>query len=197
MTRVIFVSLLGAIGLSLVVLELVRRRRLQERYSMLWLATCLALIVLAAVPGLLDRISSAVGIIYPPNALFFVAFAFVVLLGTVFPLLYQALNGQQVTRALLRHKFFVHFGRVPLLAHGIRHPAAQLTHRPAGRTAQAAARRRLHDGPRPGRVAVRQDRTVGAFHRYWLRRVAHADPGSPSAEPPSPTPTCARSSGWS
>jgi len=26
----------------------------------------------------------------------------------------------QPERALLRHKFFVHFGRVPLLAHGIR-----------------------------------------------------------------------------
>ena len=59
MTRIVLVSLIGAIALSLVVLELVRRRRLQERYSMLWLVTCLALIVLAAVPGLLNTISSA------------------------------------------------------------------------------------------------------------------------------------------
>ena len=38
MTRVTLVSLIAAIALLLFVLELVRRRRLQERYSVLWLA---------------------------------------------------------------------------------------------------------------------------------------------------------------
>jgi hypothetical protein len=92
--RIVFVSLIGAIGLSLVVLELVRRRRLQERYSMLWLATCLALIVIAAVPGLLDRISSAVGIIYPPNALFVAAFGFVLLVLLNFSIAVSRLSEQ-------------------------------------------------------------------------------------------------------
>jgi hypothetical protein len=94
LTRIVFVSLIGAIGLSLVVLELVRRRRLQERYSMLWLATCLALIVLAAVPGLLDTISSAVGIIYPPNALFVAAFGFVLLVLLNFSIAVSRLSEQ-------------------------------------------------------------------------------------------------------
>ena len=94
MKRIVFVSLIGAIGLSLVVLELVRRRRLQERYSMLWLATCLALIVIAAVPGLLDRISSAVGIIYPPNALFVAAFGFVLLVLLNFSIAVSRLSEQ-------------------------------------------------------------------------------------------------------
>jgi hypothetical protein len=94
LTRIVFVSLLGAIGLSLVVLELVRRRRLQERYSMLWLATCLALIVIAAVPGLLDRISAAVGIIYPPNALFVAAFGFVLLVLLNFSIAVSRLSEQ-------------------------------------------------------------------------------------------------------
>jgi hypothetical protein len=94
LTRIVFVSLLGAIGLSLVVLELVRRRRLQERYSMLWLATCLALIILAAVPGLLDTASSAVGIIYPPNALFVAAFGFVLLVLLNFSIAVSRLSEQ-------------------------------------------------------------------------------------------------------
>ncbi|MDX6618803.1 MAG: hypothetical protein QOK36_1189 [Gaiellales bacterium] len=94
MTRIVLVSLLGAIGLSLVVLELVRRRRLQERYSMLWLATCLALIVLAAVPGLLNRISSALGIAYPPNALFIAAFGFVLLVLLNFSIAVSRLSEQ-------------------------------------------------------------------------------------------------------
>lgn len=94
MTRVVFVSLLGAIALSLVVLELVRRRRLQERYSMLWLVTCLVLIVLAVVPGLLERISSAVGIVYPPNALFIAAFGFVLLVLLNFSIAVSRLSEQ-------------------------------------------------------------------------------------------------------
>jgi hypothetical protein len=99
LTRVVFVSLLGAIALSLVVLELVRRRRLQERYSMLWLATCLALIVIAAVPGLLTRIASAVGIIYPPNALFVAAFGFVLLVLLNFSIAVSRLSEQSARLA--------------------------------------------------------------------------------------------------
>ena len=76
MTRLTLVALLAAVGLLLFVLELVRRRRLQERYSVLWLATGLTLVVLAAWPALLARISSALGIISPPNALFVVALGF-------------------------------------------------------------------------------------------------------------------------
>jgi hypothetical protein len=60
----------------LLVLELVRRRRLQERYSVLWLATGLTILVLAAWPALLERISSVLGIASPPNALFVVALGF-------------------------------------------------------------------------------------------------------------------------
>jgi len=94
MTRIVLVSLIGAIALSLVVLELVRRRRLQERYSMLWLVTCLALIVLAAVPGLLNKISSALGIAYPPNALFIAAFGFVLLVLLNFSIAVSRLSEQ-------------------------------------------------------------------------------------------------------
>ena len=94
MTRVLAVSLVGAAALSLVVLELVRRRRLQERYSMLWLATCLALVILAAVPGLLDWSSSAVGIAYPPNALFVAVFGFVLLVLLNFSIAVSRLSEQ-------------------------------------------------------------------------------------------------------
>jgi hypothetical protein len=94
LTKVIFVSLACSMALSLVVLELVRRRRLQERYSMLWLATCLILIILAAVPGLLNRLSSAVGIVYPPNALFIAAFGFVLVVLLNFSIAVSRLSEQ-------------------------------------------------------------------------------------------------------
>jgi hypothetical protein len=62
------------------VFEMVRRRRLGERYAILWLAAAVALLVLAIWTQLLQRISSAVGIATPSNAFFVIAFAFLLLL---------------------------------------------------------------------------------------------------------------------
>jgi hypothetical protein len=62
-----------AVWLALTVLELVRRRRLQEQYSLLWLAICLVVLVLSVWQSALVRLSSALGIVYPPNALFLLA----------------------------------------------------------------------------------------------------------------------------
>ena len=76
MTRVTFVALIAAAALLLIVLELVRRRRLQERYSVLWIATGLTLVVLAAWPAMLARIADLLGIATPVNALFVVALGF-------------------------------------------------------------------------------------------------------------------------
>ena len=46
--RVRLVAILASLALLLVVLELVRRRRLLERYALLWLLSAVALIALAA-----------------------------------------------------------------------------------------------------------------------------------------------------
>jgi hypothetical protein len=70
-----------ATGLLLVaVLELVRRRRMLERYAIVWLGSALALLALAAWSGLLTKVASAIGIHYPPSALFVIAFGFVLVL---------------------------------------------------------------------------------------------------------------------
>src|SRR5215218_7293485 len=58
-----------------IVLELVRRRRLVERYALLWMIVALTLLVLATVPQLLNFASNAIGIEVPANALFIAAFA--------------------------------------------------------------------------------------------------------------------------
>jgi hypothetical protein len=62
------------------VLELVRRRRLMERYALLWLLSGVVLLGLAIWRGGLVTISRDLGIVYPPNALFVVAFGFVLIL---------------------------------------------------------------------------------------------------------------------
>ena len=78
--RIQLVAILGAGALLLIVLELVRRRRLLERYALLWLLSAIVLLGLAAWRGGLQVISKAIGIAYPPNALFFIALGFVLLL---------------------------------------------------------------------------------------------------------------------
>jgi hypothetical protein len=78
--RIRLVSILGSGLLFFVVLEMVRRRRLMERYALLWLLASVVLLGLGLWRNGLVHISRAVGIIYPPNALFFVAFGFVLLL---------------------------------------------------------------------------------------------------------------------
>jgi hypothetical protein len=79
-TRIQLVAILGAAVLLLTVLELVRRRRLMERYALLWLLSASVLLALAIWRGALARISHAIGVYYAPNALFFIAIGCIVLL---------------------------------------------------------------------------------------------------------------------
>jgi cell division protein FtsW (lipid II flippase) len=65
--------------LLLVVFELIRGRRLKERYALLWIATGLVLLVLSAWRGGLNTIAGWMGIsTYPPAILFAVATLFVI-----------------------------------------------------------------------------------------------------------------------
>jgi hypothetical protein len=79
-TRVQIVAILGALVLLLIVLEMVRRRRLLERYALLWLLSAVVILGLAVWRGALEQVASAVGIYSPPNALFFIALGFILVL---------------------------------------------------------------------------------------------------------------------
>lgn len=78
--RIQLVAIIGAVALLVTVLEMVRRRRLMERYALLWLLAGIVLLALAIWSDALATISKAIGVIYPPNALFFIAIGFVLLL---------------------------------------------------------------------------------------------------------------------
>lgn len=104
--RAMIFGLVAAAGMLLFVLELVRRRRLKEEYSLLWLATTLGLIVLSISRPLLDALASLVGIFYPPSALFLVAMVFVLFIllhfSTVLTRLSQESKDNAQQLALLR-----------------------------------------------------------------------------------------------
>jgi hypothetical protein len=80
--------------LLLVVLELVRRKAFLERYALLWLLSALVLPGLSVWQGFLAELASAIGIAYPPNALFLIAFGFVLVLLLHFSLAVSRLTDQ-------------------------------------------------------------------------------------------------------
>jgi hypothetical protein len=92
--RIQLVAIAASALLFLVVLELVRRRRLLERYALLWLFSALVLLTLAIWRGFLEDIARVIGVAYAPNALFFIAFSFVLVLLLHFSLAVSRLTDQ-------------------------------------------------------------------------------------------------------
>ena len=78
--RASLVGVVASLLLLLIVLELIRGRRLKERYALLWLATGVTLLVLSAWRDGLNTIAGWVGVeTYPPAVLFAVATLFILL----------------------------------------------------------------------------------------------------------------------
>jgi len=83
----------GGSGLVLVVVvELIRRGRLKERYSLLWLLAGGVLLVLSSSRDLLEYVSRLVGIYYPPSFLFLLAFLFLLLITLHFSVVISGLS---------------------------------------------------------------------------------------------------------
>jgi hypothetical protein len=78
--KVTIVATAVSVLLLLAVFELIRSRRLRERYALLWLATGIVLVVLSAWRGGLNTIAGWFGVRgYPPAVLFAVGLLFVIL----------------------------------------------------------------------------------------------------------------------
>ena len=94
MDKVQAFSILVTAGLFGFVFELVRRRRLMERYALLWMFAALLMLALAVWRGALEKLSAIVGIAYAPSALFGIAFAFVIVMLLHFSLVLSRLAEQ-------------------------------------------------------------------------------------------------------
>ena len=89
--RIQIVAVIGTALLFGVVFELVRRRRLMERYALLWMISAVIMLGLSIWRGGLEQVSSLIGIAYAPSALFVIAFGFVLLLLLHFSLVISRL----------------------------------------------------------------------------------------------------------
>ncbi|OGW40142.1 MAG: hypothetical protein A2X58_07260 [Nitrospirae bacterium GWC2_56_14] len=84
----------GVSGIVLIlVVELIRRGRLKERYALLWLLAGCVLLILSTTK-IIENVSQIVGIYYPPSALFLIAFLFLLLITLHFSVVISGLSDQ-------------------------------------------------------------------------------------------------------
>jgi NO-binding membrane sensor protein with MHYT domain len=93
-SRVQIFAILATAGLFLAVFELVRRRRLMERYALLWLVSAAVLLGLSVWRNALESFSTAIGIYYAPSAFFVAALAAILAMLLHFSLVISRLADQ-------------------------------------------------------------------------------------------------------
>lgn len=108
LSRTQLITALGAIALALYVLDLVRRRRLSEEYSLLWVVATVTVAILGFSTPVLRAITRALGILYEGSTVFFFGLAFTIamLLHVSIKLSRLGQENHALTRelALVRHE---------------------------------------------------------------------------------------------
>jgi len=97
--RIQVVSLAVSVLLLLVVFELVRRRKLTEEYSFLWILCALALVLLSIRRQILDATARWLGVYYPPAVLLMVLILMVFVASLCFSVIVSR-QRQQIERLI-------------------------------------------------------------------------------------------------
>jgi hypothetical protein len=134
-----FVSIGVSAALLVTIVELVRRGRLTEEYSFIWIVCAVALFALSLWRNLLDLAASVLGVHYPPAVLLLVLTFFVVIVSLYFSVVVSR-HRKQIERLV---------EEVALLEEQIRALRAAPRDGPVedGRFIARAQRRRTQSGP--------------------------------------------------
>ena len=98
--KISIAAAIASVLLILIVLELIRGRRLKERYALMWLVTGVALLVLSVWRGGLDTIAGWFGVeTYPPAILFAVATLFIIIVLLHYSTVLSQLDDQNTVLA--------------------------------------------------------------------------------------------------
>ena len=84
MSRTQILAIISGVVLLVMVLELVRRRRLREEYSWIWLLTAIGYLTIAAVPRLIERGAVLLGSVRPTSVFTFLGLFFLFLVSIQF-----------------------------------------------------------------------------------------------------------------
>ena len=88
------VTIVIALAIFFAIVELVRRRKLREEYSWLWLLTGAALVVVTVWYELLVLFARLLGAVLPTSALFLLAIIFLILVAVQFSVRISKLTNQ-------------------------------------------------------------------------------------------------------
>jgi hypothetical protein len=94
MSRTQLVAILSAVALLLLVLEMVRRRRLREEYSWIWLLTAMGYLLVAVWPNLGVWVAGAIGSDNPQSTFTFIGLLFLFLISIQFSVQISSLTEQ-------------------------------------------------------------------------------------------------------
>ena len=102
------ISIVFSLFLLGVIFTLIRRKKLSEEYAILWVIIAGLFLVLSVFRGLIDAISSILGINYQPASLFLILFGCLFLLGFHFSMVIsqhkKKLNDMAKTVAILEER---------------------------------------------------------------------------------------------
>lgn len=102
-------SILVSLTVFILTIDLVRKKRLREEYSLLWLATSLIMIILIVKYDWLLALTRLSGAVLPTTTLFLCSIIFLVLLSVQFSMRISRLSDQVKDlvqeNALLRYEF--------------------------------------------------------------------------------------------
>jgi hypothetical protein len=115
-------AILTSVATLVGILELVRRRKLKEEYSWLWILTTAGMLVLSSWYGLVEWLSQLIGAVTPTTTLFLFGLLFLLLMSVHFSTMISRLT-QQV-RALTQEMAILSAERDRATSRGGGGPAA-------------------------------------------------------------------------
>jgi hypothetical protein len=87
------------VGFLLLILNLVRTKKLNISYAVIWFLSVLGLMTLISVPSLLTMLPRLIGAIYPASALSLLAFVLIFLTLIFFSVQLSAISARQIELA--------------------------------------------------------------------------------------------------
>lgn len=113
------ITTITALTLLLFIVELLRRRQLQEKYALLWLAVSIAMLPLAFFPRLVDEAANAVGVASGVSLVLFTAIVFLLLV--CMHLTWEVSRLEEETRVLAEEVALI---RADMVATGVERAAS-------------------------------------------------------------------------
>jgi hypothetical protein len=81
MTEIKLLIAFSGVALFVLIIELIRRKHLREKYALVWVAVAVGMFFVSIIPGFLEYASHVLKVYYPPSLAFIIAILFLLLIN--------------------------------------------------------------------------------------------------------------------